>query len=186
VRHGLGGHERIVPVAPETMGAVAAWLDARQTCGIPASDPLCGSLRKGPLSVPYIRKLLSRLGRQAGIKKRVHALGFRHRFTARLARQRVDITSISYVLGHQSIASTYEYLRDLGLNHALDDIQRALDTQDRFAGGPGDAECGLPPAPMARAKPSRPQATGQKRDQRAPSAGSLRQHKRDQRRAAGR
>jgi site-specific recombinase XerD len=164
VRHGNGGHERVIPASPEALVATRSWLEARAGHGIPGDAVVCCGLHGRPLSAPYVRRLLSGLGERAGILKRVHAHGLRYRFTARLVRHGVVITSMSYVLGHQSIASTYEHLRQLGLDHALDDVQRALDAKDRFADGHQSAEFELPPGPLARSGPSGRHPDLQKRD----------------------
>ena len=58
----------------------------------------------------YVRQLLPRLGREAGILKRIHAHGFRHTHAAQLREEGVDIGIISKQLGHTSIATTARYL----------------------------------------------------------------------------
>jgi site-specific recombinase XerD len=151
IRAGHGGHERFVPAAPEALVAVRKWLSARAELGIDNDAPVCGSLRGSPLRAPSARRLLANLGRQAGIRKRVHSMGLRYRFVTRLVRHGAVITSVAHVLGHQSVATTYETLRELGLNHALDDVQHALDTQkDRFADPPQNTVPALPEPPLAR------------------------------------
>lgn len=164
VREGHGGHERVVSASPEALVATRTWLEERRVRGVPEGSPLCCGVRGGPLTASYARRLLSQLGRDAGLRKRVHAHGLRHRFTARLVRHGVIITSVSYALGHQSVASTYEYLRQLGLDHALDDVQRALDTQDRFASAPPDPGLELPERPLERCAAPRAQPPQQKRN----------------------
>ena len=64
----------------------------------------------GPVSSSYIRRLLNRLGEQAGIAKRVHPHGLRHTHAAQLRAEGVDIGIISKQLGHRSIATTARYL----------------------------------------------------------------------------
>jgi integrase len=57
--------------------------------------------------------LLPRLGRLAGIEKRVHAHGLRHAHAAELRAEGVDVAVISRQLGHTSILTTIRYLDHL-------------------------------------------------------------------------
>jgi len=63
-----------------------------------------------PLTTSYIRVLVPRLARKAGILKRVHAHGLRHTHAAELRSEGLDIGIISKQLGHSSIATTARYL----------------------------------------------------------------------------
>jgi integrase/recombinase XerD len=127
VRHGKGSKQRVVAVAPETLVAIQAWLDARAELGIGQWAPICCDLDGTALKPDKVRKLLHALAAAAGIRKRVHPHGFRHRFTARLVRHGVPITSVSTQLGHSSIATTHTYCQRLGVGQAIEDVQRALD-----------------------------------------------------------
>jgi integrase len=49
---------------------------------------------------------MKRLGRQAGIAKRVHAHGLRHTHAAQLRSEGVDVGIISRQLGHRSLLTT--------------------------------------------------------------------------------
>ncbi len=72
--------------------------------------PVFCTLAGGRMGDAYVRVLLPRLGRKAGIEKRVHAHGFRHTHAAQLRVEGVDIGIISKQLGHRSIATTARYL----------------------------------------------------------------------------
>lgn len=127
VREGKGGKQRLVPVAPEALVATRTWLDARRRYGIGGRAPVCCNARGTALARSYVRRLIPTLARQAGIRKRVHAHGFRHRFTVRLVRHGVVITSVCYVLGHESVATTHDYCTRIGASHAIDDVRAVLD-----------------------------------------------------------
>ncbi len=58
----------------------------------------------------YVRALLPRLAKRAGITKRVHPHGLRHTGAAELRAEGVDIGIISKQLGHRSISTTARYL----------------------------------------------------------------------------
>lgn len=127
VRHGKGDEQGIVQVAPEALVATRAWLDARSELGIEANTQICCELNGAPLHPDKVRKLLHKLAKQAGIRKRVHPHGFRHRLSVRLVRAKVPLTSISTQLRHRNIATTHTYLQRIGASQAIDDVLAALD-----------------------------------------------------------
>jgi len=129
VRCGKGGKQRVVAVAPETLVAVRALLEARAEIGIAADAPIICDRRGRRVRSEYTRALIPRLAKQAGIRKRVHAHGFRHRFTVRLVRHGVPLPSVSHALGHGNIATTNTYCQRIGASHAIDDVLQALDSE---------------------------------------------------------
>ncbi len=72
----------------------------------------------------YVRVLLPRLGRKAGIDKRVHAHGLRHTHAAQLRVEGVDIGIISKQLGHRSIATTARYLDHIAPQQVIETIRQ--------------------------------------------------------------
>jgi site-specific recombinase XerD len=72
------------------------------------------------IDTSYVRHLLPRLARRAGIEKRVHAHGLRHAYAVELEREGAPISSIRDLLGHSSAAVTDRYLRRLGASDAVD------------------------------------------------------------------
>ena len=64
----------------------------------------------GPLYDSYVRHLMKRLGRRAGIDKRVHPHGLRHTHAAELIREGVRINVVSKQLGHSSSSVTARYI----------------------------------------------------------------------------
>jgi integrase/recombinase XerD len=129
VRCGKGNKQRVVAVSPEALVAVRAWLDERTKLGIATDAPVCCDMRGKALKPGMARALLPTLAARAGIRKRVHPHGFRHRFTVRLVRHGVTLPSVSWVLGHSNIKITDTYCRRIGASHAIDDVRKALDTE---------------------------------------------------------
>lgn len=72
------------------------------------------------LDTSYIRHLLPRLAKRAGIGKRVHAHGLRHRFAIDLIKEGADLLTVRDLLGHASAATTQTYLSRLGASGAVE------------------------------------------------------------------
>ncbi len=123
VRHGKGDRSRTVGVDEQTAALLARWLDRRRSLGPGARAPVFCTLRGGRLDSSYVRRLLPRLARRAGVDRRVHAHGLRHTYAAELARERTPINVIRDALGHTSLAVTDRYLRDVAPMHVIDTIR---------------------------------------------------------------
>ncbi len=78
VLHGKGDRSRTVGIDPAAGDVVGRWLAIRVQLGLGARHPVFCTLAGGRMGDAYVRVLLPRLGRKAGIEKRVHAHGFRH------------------------------------------------------------------------------------------------------------
>jgi len=129
IRRAKGNKQRVVPVAPEALVDTRAWLDARTKHGISARAHICCSLRGKGISPSHGRRLVSQIAKRAGIRKRVHPHGFRHRYTIRLVRYGVPITSVQHALGHENLATTHEYCQRIGVGPAIDDVRAMLDQE---------------------------------------------------------
>ncbi|MBX3366953.1 MAG: site-specific integrase [Phycisphaeraceae bacterium] len=133
VLHGKGDRYRAVGLDPGAAAVVAAWLAERgrgqpvggrtaaRANGVGATGgqrgrddlataPLLCTAYGTPLTTGYVRRLMKRLGRHAGIAKRVHAHGLRHTHAAQLRSEGVDVGIISRQLGHRSLLTTIRYL----------------------------------------------------------------------------
>jgi integrase len=113
VRHGKGDRSRIVGIDPAAASLLGRWIEVRGARGIPRSAPLFCTLGGRRLHDRYVRALLPRLARRAGIEKRVHPHGLRHTHAAELAREGVPVNVIQAQLGHRSLATTDRYLRHI-------------------------------------------------------------------------
>ena len=94
---------------PEAFALVERWLYRRAQLGHNGRVPVFCTLDGGPLKTAYVRTLLPRLARRAGIEKRVHAHGLRHSFASSLALEGVPMPIIQAALGHSSLATTRRY-----------------------------------------------------------------------------
>jgi site-specific recombinase XerD len=129
VRHGKGDRSRTVGVDEQTTALLARWIDRRRSLkgtagrGPGARAPIFCTLQGGRIDTSYIRRLLPRLARRAGVEKRVHAHGLRHTHAAELAREGTPINIIRDDLGHTSLAITDRYLRDVAPQAVIDTLR---------------------------------------------------------------
>jgi site-specific recombinase XerD len=113
VLHGKGDKSRVVGLDAGAWAILALWLDRRSAAGINSRAPVFSTLKGQPIKSAYIRKLLPRLARKAGIDKRVHAHGLRHTHAFELAGEGTPLHVIQSQLGHASVATTDRYIRHL-------------------------------------------------------------------------
>jgi site-specific recombinase XerD len=123
VRHGKGDKSRTVGVDEQTAALLARWLDRRRGLGPGARAPVFCTLEGARVDPSYVRHLLPRLARKAGLDRRVHAHGLRHTYAAELARERTPINVIRDALGHSTLAVTDRYLRDVAPMHVIDTMR---------------------------------------------------------------
>ena len=119
-----GGRARTVGIDPAAGAFVERWLEVRSELGMNGTHPVFCTLVGARMGDAYIRVLLPRLARKAGIEKRVHAHGLRHTHAAQLRAEGVDIGIISKQLGHRSIATTARYLDHIAPQLVIETIRR--------------------------------------------------------------
>ena len=113
VLHGKGDHDRVVGLDAGAWAILQLWLDRRAAAGINSRAPVFCTLQGKPMKSAYVRTLLPRLARKAGIDKRVHAHGLRHTHAFELASEGTPLHVIQAQLGHASVATTDRYIRHL-------------------------------------------------------------------------
>jgi integrase len=128
IREGKGRRRRIVGFDPAAFAVLERWLEVRARLGVGwgckvfcvVKEPNVGR----PLSGSYWREAIKRLGRQAGIEKRVHSHGLRHTHAVELMRESLPILHISRQLGHSSLAITQHYVDHLEPGEVVALMQR--------------------------------------------------------------
>lgn len=121
ILRGKGDKSRVVGLDDGAFAVLERWLDVRAKLpGISARDPVFCTLQCEPIKSAYVRALLPRLGREAGIEKRIHAHGFRHSFSCGMAEDGVELRVISASLGHSSLQTTDTYLKHLRPQQVID------------------------------------------------------------------
>jgi integrase/recombinase XerD len=122
VLHGKGDKATTRGFHPSCDDALARWIDTRKALGIRGGTLFC-TLAGGAVSDQYVRNALHRLGRQAGVEKRVHPTGLRHTYAVELERAGLTVSHISKLLGHSSISVTSRYLDHLGNAAAIEALE---------------------------------------------------------------
>jgi len=97
---------------------IETWIAVREGLELRRSAPLLCTLRGEPLEPAYVRAMLGRLGKRAGLGKRIHAHGLRHAFTLRSALADVDREELCAQLGHRDARSLARVLREHGIGPA--------------------------------------------------------------------
>jgi integrase/recombinase XerC len=120
VQHGKGDKRRVVGLDAGTAALLARWLELRRKRGANSRAPVFCTLDGGQIDSSYVRHLLPRLARRAGIEKRVHAHALRHSHAIELEREGAPLSTIRDLLGHSSAAVTDRYLRRLGAGDAVE------------------------------------------------------------------
>lgn len=110
VLHGKGNKSRTCGIDDGTLGHVARWADRRTALGIRGRVLLC-KLDGGELNPRYVRAMMERAARRAGIDKRVHPHGLRHTHAVELEQAGFTVSEIQEQLGHGSLATTAIYLK---------------------------------------------------------------------------
>lgn len=118
-----GGTPRTVGIDAGALGYIENWMRVRDRLWPTASSPLFCAAHGGPLTQAYVRQLLPRLARKAGVVRRVHAHGFRHTHAAELRREGIDILVISKQLGHRNLLTTVHYLSNLAPTAVIEAIR---------------------------------------------------------------
>lgn len=113
VLRGKGQTTRLVALDAGAWAIVEVWLERRSQLGISGRAPVFCTLSGEQMKSAYIRALLPRLAKKAGVAKRAHAHGLRHSFAYELANENVPLHVIQAALGHASIQTTDVYVRHL-------------------------------------------------------------------------
>ncbi len=149
VLHGKGDRARTVGLDAGAFALVETWLECRRRIGLDRTAPLFCTLEGRPLWPSYVRQVLPRLARKAGIRKRVHPHGLRHTLATELAAENVSLVHIQTQLGHRDISTTARYVHQLRPEHTIAAMR------DRDWAPPGAPHPGATAQPKRRLVPRR-------------------------------
>jgi integrase/recombinase XerD len=119
VQHGKGNRRRVVGLDHGSGELIERWIEAKKKRGI-RSEYLFSTLAGKRLDASYLRHALPRLAKRAGIEKRVHLHGLRHRAAVDWTRDGADLVTVQRLLGHSSAATTAIYLSRVGASEAVE------------------------------------------------------------------
>lgn len=126
VLHGKGDKARTIGLDDGAWAVLELWLTRRVALGISPRACVFCTLDGRPVMPSYIRALMPRLARRAGIDKRVHAHGLRHTGASEMRAEGLDIGVISKQLGHSSISTTARYLDHVCPQAVIDAIRKRV------------------------------------------------------------
>ncbi len=123
VLHGRGDRHRTVGIDGGALGIIEHWLRRRNRLDLGPTTPLFSTLSGRHMNSAYLRELLPRLAREAGITKRVHAHGLRHTHAFELMMEGIPMRIIQQQLGHTSLATTDRYLAHIAPREVIEAMQ---------------------------------------------------------------
>jgi site-specific recombinase XerD len=114
ILHGKGDKQRTIALDPGAFAVIEKWVERRERLGFRGRHPLFCTLEGRQMYSSYVRRLLPRLAKKAGIEKRVHPHGLRHTHAYELAvLEGIPVPIVQAALGHSSLATTDRYLRHI-------------------------------------------------------------------------
>ena len=117
---GKGNKERLVPILPQILMAVEAYVEA-YAAPLAKDQPLFRAVRGGPLTPRTVQALVQNLRGQLGLGDEVTPHALRHSFASHLLQGGGDLRAIQELLGHESLSTTqiYTKLDAAGLNRSF-------------------------------------------------------------------
>jgi site-specific recombinase XerD len=108
IRQGKGLKERTVPLSRRARAEVEGYVGKRPLF---ANDWLFVSQSGKQLAARDVQRLVTRASRKAGIHSEVTPHVLRHTFATRaLQRAKMDLATLSHILGHENLTTTSRYL----------------------------------------------------------------------------
>jgi integrase/recombinase XerC len=105
---GKGNKTRMVPVLPQVLDLVAAYV-AIYPAPLPPGGPLFRGARGGPLSPRIVQLAMERLRGALGLPDSATPHALRHSFATHLLARGGDLRAIQELLGHASLSTTQIY-----------------------------------------------------------------------------
>ena len=130
VRHGKGDKSRRIWLDDGARLILAEWARVREGLGICSTSAFFSTLDGRPLQTAYVRGLMKRLARRAGIEKRVSFHGLRHTYASELAAEGIPVNQIQRLLGHSSLATTATYLAHVSAHDLAEAVARRPEWTD--------------------------------------------------------
>ncbi|MCA9443631.1 MAG: tyrosine-type recombinase/integrase, partial [Candidatus Omnitrophica bacterium] len=127
IKNGKGAKDRVLWLNEKTLDDLRAWRESRaKVVGSDGPKEILFSTLKGKKVHPsYLRQMIPRMAKRAGIEKRVYPHLLRHTFATWLYKQDRNLRLTQTALGHSSIQTTeiYTHLVNNELEDALRNYQ---------------------------------------------------------------
>ena len=122
IRHGKGGHQRMLWVSDEDLQLLHTWRAQRP---VPASY-VFSTLKGGPVRTKYVREMIKRVARRAGLSETIHPHRLRHSFATDIYKQTMNIRLVQRALGHADLSTTmiYTHIHDPEVEDAIKNLRR--------------------------------------------------------------
>lgn len=111
---GKGMKERIVPIGIHALSAIYSYMEVRdkklkENLKDTLSGPLFVNKQGQRISTRTIARIVERVVRMSGIKRKISPHALRHTFATHLMDAGADLRSIQELLGHKSLSTTQKY-----------------------------------------------------------------------------
>lgn len=109
--HGKGDKDRLVPLLPELVSRVEAYVECCRRCGIEltAADKLIVGTVGKPLSRSTVQRVVRQEMMAANVQGRKSPHILRHTFATHLLGKGADMREIQELMGHSSLSTTQHY-----------------------------------------------------------------------------
>lgn len=109
--HGKGDKDRLVPLLPELVSRVEAYVECCRGCGIEltAADKLIVGTAGKPLSRSTVQRVVRQEMMAANVQGRKSPHILRHTFATHLLGKGADMREIQELMGHSSLSTTQHY-----------------------------------------------------------------------------
>ena len=106
---GKGSKERIIPIGSQAIAAIRQYLESSRDSLDPEGDWLFVNYTGEKLTRDGVRRIIQKVAKDAGIKKKISPHTLRHCFATHLLERGADLRSLQEMLGHASISTTQIY-----------------------------------------------------------------------------
>lgn len=109
--HGKGDKDRLVPLLPELVSRVEAYVECCRRCGIEltVADKLIVGTAGKPLSRSTVQRVVRQEMMAANVQGRKSPHILRHTFATHLLGKGADMREIQELMGHSSLSTTQHY-----------------------------------------------------------------------------
>ncbi len=121
VRRGKGDKDRVVWLNEDDLDLLRAWKEKK-----PEGEIFFTTLKGSAINDRYLRAMVKRRAKKAGILKDVHPHMLRHSFATDLYRESKNIRLVQKALGHADLSTTmiYTHIHDEELESAMKGLRR--------------------------------------------------------------